>query len=58
LASAARRRGFDTAETTGLLEAAERAMDTLLVATMTGHTATGSRHPRQIVAREGDGSET
>ena len=58
LASAARRRGFDTAETTGLLEAAERAMDTLLVATMTGHTATGSKHPRQIVAREGDGSET
>jgi excisionase family DNA binding protein len=39
LAVAARRRGFDTAETTGLLEAAERAMDRLLVATMTGHSA-------------------
>ncbi len=42
LAVAARRRGFDTAETTDLLESAERAMDRLLVATMTGHTlATG-----------------
>jgi hypothetical protein len=40
LAVAARRRGFDTAETTGLLEAAERAMDRLLVATMTGHSGT------------------
>jgi excisionase family DNA binding protein len=39
LAVAARRRGFDTAETTSLLEAAERAMDRLLLATMTGHTA-------------------
>jgi excisionase family DNA binding protein len=38
LAVAARRRGFDTAETTDLLETAERAMDRLLVATMTGHT--------------------
>jgi excisionase family DNA binding protein len=38
LADAARRRGFDPAETTGLLVAAERAMDHLLVATMTGHT--------------------
>lgn len=37
LAVAARRRGFDTSETTDLLEAAERAMDSLLVATMTGH---------------------
>ena len=44
LAVAARRRGFDTAETTGLLETAERAMDRLLVATMTGHSlATGPR---------------
>lgn len=44
LAVAARRRGFDTAETTDLLETAERAMDRLLVATMTGHSlATGSR---------------
>jgi len=39
LAMAARRRGFDTAETTDLLETAERAMDRLLVATMTGHGA-------------------
>jgi excisionase family DNA binding protein len=38
LALAARRRGFDTAETTDLLEAAERAMDRLLVATMSGHS--------------------
>lgn len=38
LAVAARRRGFDAAETTDLLEAAERAMDRLLVATMTGHS--------------------
>ncbi len=37
LAVAARRRGFDTAETADLLETAERAMDRLLVATMTGH---------------------
>jgi len=38
LAVAARRRGFDSAETTDLLEAAERAMDRLLVATMSGHS--------------------
>ncbi|MBF8289034.1 MAG: regulatory protein MerR [Chloroflexi bacterium] len=38
LSSAARRRGFDTREATELLAAAERAMDELLVATMTGHT--------------------
>lgn len=37
LAVAARRRGFDAAETTELLETAERAMDRLLVATMNGH---------------------
>jgi excisionase family DNA binding protein len=44
LAVAARRRGFDAAETTDLLETAERAMDRLLVATMTGHSlATGRR---------------
>jgi excisionase family DNA binding protein len=52
LALAARRRGFDAGETTDLLETAERAMDRLLVATMTGHgQATGKRldkrdHPR------------
>jgi len=47
LAVAARRQGFDTAETTDLLETAERAMDRLLVATMTGHglaTGTGRRN--------------
>ena len=38
LSLAARRRGFDTAETTDLLGAAERAMDQLLVATMSGHS--------------------
>jgi excisionase family DNA binding protein len=44
LALAARRRGFDAAETTDLLETAERAMDRLLVATMRGHNrATSSR---------------
>ena len=44
LAVAARRRGFDAAETSDLLETAERAMDRLLVATMTGHSlATGRR---------------
>jgi excisionase family DNA binding protein len=44
LAVAARRRGFDAAETTDVLESAERAMDRLLVATMTGHSvATGQR---------------
>ncbi len=43
LAVAARRRGFDAAETTGLLEAAERAMDHLLVATMTGHNGVAVR---------------
>jgi excisionase family DNA binding protein len=43
LAVAARRRGFDTAETTDLLETAERAMDRLLVATMTGHGKAAGR---------------
>jgi excisionase family DNA binding protein len=47
LAVAARRRGFDTAETTDLLETAEGAMDRLLVATMTAHgQATGGRGGR------------
>jgi hypothetical protein len=43
LTLAARRRGFDTTQTTDLLEAAERAMDTLLIATMAGHGARGAR---------------
>jgi urease accessory protein UreF len=62
LAVAARRRGFDTAETTDLLEAAEQAMDRLLVSTMTGHSGTdrvsrpAARHgvrrgPRDTAAR-------
>ena len=38
LVVAARARGFDTAETTDLIELAERGMDQLLVATMTGHS--------------------
>jgi hypothetical protein len=37
LAVAARRRGFDVPATTDLLEAAERAMDRLLMAAMTAH---------------------
>lgn len=43
LTLAARRRGFDTGQTTDLLEAAEQAMDTLLIATMAGHGARGPR---------------
>ena len=41
LAATVRRRGFDTAETTDLMVAAERAMDRLLVATMRGHGEAG-----------------
>ena len=47
LAVAAKRRGFDTAETTDLLETAERAMDRLLVATMTGHSLAAGRAGRR-----------
>jgi hypothetical protein len=47
LAVAARRRGFHTAETTDLLETAERAMDRLLVATMTGHSHAAVRGGRE-----------
>ena len=47
LAVAARRRGFDTAETTDLLETAERAMDQLLLATMTGHGSAAVEGPRR-----------
>ena len=51
LAVAARRRGFDTVETTDLLETAERAMDHLLLATMGGHgLAKGSRRRALPVA--------
>jgi excisionase family DNA binding protein len=46
LAGAARRRGFDPSETSELLMTAERAMDELLVATMTGHTVATGRSGR------------
>lgn len=56
LAIAARKRGFDTAETTDLLETAERAMDQLLLATMTGHgdaprPAIGARTTRAATSK-------
>jgi excisionase family DNA binding protein len=52
LAVAARRRGFDTVETTDLLETAERAMDRLLVATMTGHSLAAGKggHKHSVAA--------
>ncbi|HET7030866.1 MAG TPA: helix-turn-helix domain-containing protein [Candidatus Limnocylindrales bacterium] len=50
LAAAARRRGFDSAETTDLLVAAERAMDHLLVATMTGHSLATGRSSAEAIA--------
>ena len=52
LVVAARRRGFDTAETTDLIELAERGMDQLLVATMTGHSvrSVGERGDRARTA--------
>jgi excisionase family DNA binding protein len=42
LVATARRRGFDTAETTDLMVAAEGAMDRMLVATMRGHGEAGA----------------
>lgn len=48
LAVAARRRGFDATETADLFEAAERAMDHLLVATMTGHSLATGRAQRGL----------
>jgi len=51
LALAARRRGFDTAETTDLLETAERAMDRLLVATMKGHGLAARRDRRKAMGK-------
>lgn len=50
LAVAARRRGFDANETTDLLGAAERAMDKLLIATMTGHAQASGTRSRQSLA--------
>ncbi len=44
LSAAARRRGFDTAATTDLIETADRAMDRLLVASMAAHSVTRVRH--------------
>jgi DNA-binding transcriptional MerR regulator len=52
LAVAARRRGFDSAETTDLLEMAERAMDRLLVATMTGHSLAAGVRRRGLPVAE------
>ena len=51
LAVSARRNGFDAAETTDLLVAAEQAMDQLLVATMTGHGQAAGRRPSRSPAR-------
>jgi urease accessory protein UreF len=42
LVATARRRGFDTTETTDLMVAAEGAMDRMLVATMRGHGEAGA----------------
>ncbi len=51
LATAARRRGFDGPEATELLQGVERAMDHLLVATMTGHSvALAARGRRKAIA--------
>jgi excisionase family DNA binding protein len=51
LAVAARRRGFDASETADLLETAERAMDRLLVATMTGHRLESNPRRRGLSAQ-------
>ena len=48
LVTAARRRGFDAAETAELMVTAERAMDRLLVATMTGHSLAAGRAGRRV----------
>jgi hypothetical protein len=57
LAVAARRRGFDAAETTDLLETAERAMDRLLIATMTGHSLATGRRRRGLVLADSPAPE-
>jgi DNA-binding transcriptional MerR regulator len=59
LAVAARRRGFDTAETTDLLETAEGAMDRLLVETMNGHSRAVARSEgkRSVFTRVDEGRE-
>jgi hypothetical protein len=54
LAATARRRALNTAQATEMLVAAERAMDTLLIATLTGHTlAAGPGRGRRGVASAG-----
>lgn len=58
LVIAARRRGFDTAETTDLLGAAERAMDRLLIATMTGHGRLGGTQTRRALSASRAGDRT
>lgn len=60
LAVAARRRGFDTSETTDLLGTAERAMDRLLLATMAGHGLAGARrgHGQRLSRSTGGGPQT
>jgi hypothetical protein len=58
LAVAARRRGFDTAETTDLLETAEGAMDQLLVATMTGHGRAAPAGARRLAPAGSDAART
>lgn len=57
LAVTARRRGFDATETTDLLEAAERAMDHLLIATMTGHSVATGRRQRGLPLMDESSSE-
>jgi excisionase family DNA binding protein len=54
LALVSRRRGFDTPATTDLLEAADRAMDRLLVAAMSAHSVQRVGKRRRL-ASEGEG---
>jgi len=56
LSLAARRRGFDAHATTELLEAAERAMDRLLVATMAAHSV-GRIEPQESGSGEAGSAE-
>ena len=55
LAATARQRGFDVSEATELLGTAERAMDQLLVATMTGHSLEMVRRGRESDRVSGNG---
>ena len=58
LAVAARRRGFDTTETTDLLGVAERAMDRLLMATMTGHGSVGGKRHGEAISGSTSGDRS